>query len=207
MPSPLAVFRHALATAVVESQGLSLDQVDGLEQQMRVPDAGRGDIALPCFALAKQLKQNPADVARQVADALSKDDRWARVEAVGPYVNVTYKTGDLAGAVVPFARARGYGTSEAGRGKTVVIDFSSPNIAKPLAFHHLRSTVIARRSGACTRRTAGGSSASITSEIGESSSGSSRAAFSGMAIRSGVRTRSIWSRCTSRRTRRPTSPG
>src|SRR5437016_5591014 len=142
MPSPLAHFRHELAAQVVANLGLSPDFADTLEQQMRVPDAGRGDIALPCFAFAKQLKQNPADVARQVADALSKDDRWEKVEAVNQYVNVTYRLADLAKRTIPAARTQGYGTSDRGQGKTVVIDFSSPNIAKPLAFHHLRSTVI-----------------------------------------------------------------
>jgi arginyl-tRNA synthetase len=142
MASPLADLRHRVATAVALSQGLSPETVESLERQMRVPDPGHGDIALPCFAFAKQLKQSPDVVARQVADALSKDGRWAKVEAVKAYVNVTFKTDELARTVVPLARTAGFGTSDKGRGKTVVIDFSSPNIAKPLAFHHIRSTVI-----------------------------------------------------------------
>jgi arginyl-tRNA synthetase len=142
MPSPLAHFRRALASAVVEKLNLPSDQLEALEQQIRVPDAGRGDLALPCFAFAKRLQQNPADVARQAQVALEASGEWAKVEAAGPYVNVTLKTEQLASAVVPAARTENYGSSESGRGKTVVIDFSSPNIAKPLAFHHIRSTVI-----------------------------------------------------------------
>ncbi|MCK6549594.1 arginine--tRNA ligase [Myxococcota bacterium] len=142
MPSPLARFRHALAAAVVRTQGLAPEQVEQLERQIRVPEPGRGDLALPCFSFAKLVKQNPPEVARQVADALSREGLWAKVEAVGPYVNVTFDTHELATTVVPLARSATYGTSDAGHGKTVVIDFSSPNIAKPLAFHHIRSTVI-----------------------------------------------------------------
>lgn len=142
MSSPLAAFRHALASAIARSQGLSSETLPELERQMRVPEAGRGDLAFPCFHLAKQLQQSPADLARQLADALPADARWAKVEAAGPYVNVTYATQLLSTTVVPMARARGYGGGDEGRGKTVVIDFSSPNIAKPLAFHHIRSTVI-----------------------------------------------------------------
>lgn len=142
MPSPLAQFRSALATEVVAQLGLGADQVDPLARQMRVPDAGRGDLSLPVFALAKQLKQPPADVAKQVAEALNKSGSWAKVEAVNQFVNVTYKTEVLAEAVVPAAREKNYGGSDSGAGQTVVIDFSSPNIAKPLAFHHVRSTVI-----------------------------------------------------------------
>lgn len=142
MASPLARFRSALASAVGQDFGLGNDQIEALERQIRIPEPGRGDLALPCFTFAKQRKQNPPDVARQVADALRARGDWAKVEAVGPYVNVTFKTDLLAGAVVTAARAPDWGTSQAGHGKTVVIDFSSPNIAKPLAYHHVRSTVI-----------------------------------------------------------------
>lgn len=142
MTSPLAGFRHALASAVAERIGLSAEWTEKLEAQIRRPDAGRGDLALPCFALAHARGQKPPDAAQSVAAALREDPQWASVEPVGPYVNVTYATTWLAEAVVPAARARGYGTSDAGAGRTVVIDFSSPNIAKPLAFHHIRSAVI-----------------------------------------------------------------
>ena len=142
MASPLAGFRHALASAVTERLGLSADWTDKLEAQIRRPDAERGDLALPCFAVAKERGEKPPDAAHHVAKALHDDPRWASVEPVGPYVNVTYATALLAEAVVPAARKVEYGTSAEGRGKTVVIDFSSPNIAKPLAFHHIRSAVI-----------------------------------------------------------------
>jgi arginyl-tRNA synthetase len=142
MPSPLARFRSALASAVVENLGLGSDQVEALERQIRVPEPGRGDLALPVHSFAKQLNKNPEDVARQVADGLGKSGAWAKVEAVKAFVNVTFKTEVLAEAVVPAAREKNYGGSAAGNNKTVVVDFSSPNIAKPLAFHHIRSTVI-----------------------------------------------------------------
>jgi arginyl-tRNA synthetase len=142
MSSPLAVFRQALASAIAQSQGLSTEALPELERQLRVPEAGRGDLSFPCFNLAKQLQRSPADLAGQLAEVLAGDPRWSRVEAAGPYVNVGFATRLLAETVVPLARAPGFGGGEEGRGKTVVIDFSSPNIAKPLAFHHIRSTVI-----------------------------------------------------------------
>jgi arginyl-tRNA synthetase len=142
MPSPLSPFRSALAQSAALALGLSPDELTGLESQLRVPESGRGDLALPCFDLARRIKGAPPEIARKVAEALAKDARWEKVEAVGPYVNVTFAVSPLAQAVVPAARAPGFGTDGAGAGKTVVIDFSSPNIAKPLAFHHIRSTVI-----------------------------------------------------------------
>jgi arginyl-tRNA synthetase len=140
MPSPLAPFRRALVEGALSALELGADP--GIEAQIRVPEAGRGDLALPCFDLARRAKITPPEAAKRAAEVLAKDARWQKVEAVGPYVNVMVAMGPLAQAVVPAARARGYGTDDAGAGQNVVIDFSSPNIAKPLAFHHIRSTVI-----------------------------------------------------------------
>jgi len=66
------------------------------------------------------------------------------VEAVGPYINATSEPSRLIGEIVPEIRAAGdrFATSDEGAGKRIVIEFSSPNIAKPLGFHHLRSTMI-----------------------------------------------------------------
>lgn len=142
MASPLAPFRRALVVSAVQALGLPADESAQLESQLRVPEAGRGDLALPCFDLARRVKLAPPEAAKKVAEALAKDPAYEKVEAVGPYVNVFLASAPLAAAIVPAARAVAFGTDLAGYGKTVVIDFSSPNIAKPLAFHHIRSTVI-----------------------------------------------------------------
>jgi arginyl-tRNA synthetase len=143
MASPLSPFRRALVSAAASALGLADADLSALESQLRVPEAGRGDLALPAFELARRVKEAPPEAAKKIAAGLAGDARWAKVEAVGPYVNVTVSAAPLAEAVVSAARAPGYGTdAAAGTGKCVVIDFSSPNIAKPLAFHHIRSTVI-----------------------------------------------------------------
>lgn len=147
MSSPLAAFKDALASAVVESQGLSNPLPEELARQVKVPDPEHGDLALPCFLLAKVLGDKPPAVAAKVAETLAEDPRFIDVAATGPYVNVRLATALLAETVLQAARQEGYGEGEEGKGKTVVIDFSSPNIAKPLAFHHIRSTVIGQAVG------------------------------------------------------------
>jgi arginyl-tRNA synthetase len=142
MGAPLAAFRQSLASAVASRQGLSEETAHALAGQIREPEAGRGDLALPCFQLAKSLGLPPPAAAQKIAESLKDHPDFAQVEAAGPYVNVTLATALLVDAVVPAARVPGFGGSDSGAGKTVVIDFSSPNIAKPLAFHHIRSTVI-----------------------------------------------------------------
>jgi arginyl-tRNA synthetase len=160
--------RRALARAALEAVGRSDDAaqdgaddvaalVERLTRQIRQPQPEHGDLALPAFELAKLVgEKNPAKCAEQVRDHLrakipaadhveahgTSTSPFGRVEAAGPYVNVTLSPAWLAAQVVPAARAPDYGRGASGEGKTVVVDYSSPNIAKPLAFHHIRSTVI-----------------------------------------------------------------
>ena len=142
MSAPLARFKESLAHDVTEALGLPEEFIGTLARQIRVPDLKHGDLALACFEVAKHVKKNPVETAQIVAEKLSSHENWVEVEAAGPYVNVRLTAARLAESIVPQARTENFGRSEEGKGQTVCIDFSSPNIAKPLAFHHIRSTVI-----------------------------------------------------------------
>lgn len=108
------------------------------------PRPEMGDYALPCFALAKKFRKAPNVIAKELVGQLEMGDRIADVKALGPYLNFFVSQGNFVKDVLEkvLTQGRAYGQSEEGSGKTIVIDFSHPNIAKPFGIHHLRSTMI-----------------------------------------------------------------
>jgi len=102
-----------------------------------------GDLAFPCFTLAKLWKQSPQKIAVTLADQL-KDERYEDVKAIGPYVNFFLDKKSISEKVMNtiLADQHQYGSLSLGHGENIAIDMSSPNIAKPFSMGHLRSTVI-----------------------------------------------------------------
>jgi arginyl-tRNA synthetase len=107
------------------------------------PNPAMGDIAFPCFQLAKALRKAPPLIAQEVAQQVSGAP-VKEVQAVGPYVNVFLDQAIVAQEVVGtiLRQKDTYGSRNVGQGRKVPIDLSSPNIAKPFSMGHLRSTVI-----------------------------------------------------------------
>jgi arginyl-tRNA synthetase len=134
-------YQRAFAESIAAAAGLDPAEVATL---LKTPEPERGDFSLPCFPLAKRLRKSPAAVAAQLAAALPADPRFEAVEAVGPYLNARLAAAPFVAAQIGEIRERGprFASTDAGRGQRVVVEYSSPNIAKPLGFHHLRSTMI-----------------------------------------------------------------
>ena len=107
------------------------------------PDTKMGDLALPCFKMSKALRRSPVQIAQSIADGFSADG-VAVAEAVNGYLNIKIADEYLAGNVLPeiLEKKENYGAPAMGNGKTVVLDYCSPNLAKPFHIGHLGTTVI-----------------------------------------------------------------
>ncbi len=129
--------------------GIISDQVPELSREeayelVEVPqDKKMGDYAFPCFRLAKQFRKAPNLIAEEIAEKIGKDSLFEKVDQVAAYVNMfidaeEYTKDTLAEAI----DGETFGKTDVGQGRLAIVEYSSPNIAKPFHIGHIRSTVI-----------------------------------------------------------------
>jgi len=114
------------------------------DELTKPPDEKMGDVAFPCFDLAKKLKRNPAEIAQEIAAKIGPKEFVSHVKAVGPYVNFTFDTGVLGGSVIhEVLRQRGsYGTTHTGKDKRIMVEYANLNTHKDVHIGHLRNLFV-----------------------------------------------------------------
>lgn len=140
MPALMAGQFHPFTAAAAQAVGDALGLDPAQFPVSRPPKPDMGDFAVGCFPAARALKKAPPAIAQQVAAAFQPTELLAEASAAGPFVNFRANRPALYRHL--FSRAAQPIPPELGAGKTVCVDYSSPNIAKHLAYHHIRSTVI-----------------------------------------------------------------
>lgn len=131
------IHRALLSTGEVEEEEISL---------LSPPQGIGADLGLPCFRLARRLHRSPAAIATDLAGRISfaPGNLVGKVTTQGPYLNFTLEPQELARRVIDEVQRWGdsYGGDDVGESRVVVLDYSSPNVARRMHVGHVRSTVI-----------------------------------------------------------------
>lgn len=135
-------FKAYIVEKLTEYTGLEYEAV---EKAIEIPpDEKMGDLAFPCFPLARVLRKAPPLIAKDMAEKFADDPVLDKCEAAGGYLNFFLDRAEFIKGTVTGVRNAGenWGKSQEGEGKTVLVEYSSPNIAKPFHIGHLFSTAV-----------------------------------------------------------------
>ena len=136
-------FKAAVANCLKSKiEDLSYDEI--LQLIEIPPNKDMGDYAFPCFKLAKVFRKAPNLIAQDIAESIPAEGDISKVVPMGGYVNFFVNKSQLAKTVINnvLTQKDDYGKSKIGEGKNIIVEFSSPNIAKPFHIGHIRTTVI-----------------------------------------------------------------
>ncbi len=135
-------FKEEIAKKI--SKATNIDQEE-IEKYIEIPkDTKNGDYSFPCFNLAKTLKKPPVIIAQEIAEKIEvNNSSIENINCVGGYLNFYINQNNFSKEVLKkISEQETFGKSNIGEGKTILIDYSAPNIAKPFHIGHLKTTVI-----------------------------------------------------------------
>lgn len=134
-------YKKIVAERIKEFVDLDLETIETLIEIP--PRSEMGDYAFPCFQLAKVMRKAPNMIAEQLKDKVLKEG-FEKIENLGPYLNFFLDKSVFVKETIEkiLIEKENYGSSKLGEGKNVVVEYSSPNIAKPFHVGHLFTTAI-----------------------------------------------------------------
>ena len=135
-------FKKYVIDNLVSLTGLERETIENAVEVP--PDEKMGDLAFPCFPLAKVMRKAPPLIAKELAEKFPAGGAVAKVEQAGGYLNFFFDRALFAAEVVDGIKSAGadWGRSDLGGGRKVLVEYSSPNIAKPFHIGHLFSTAV-----------------------------------------------------------------